>query len=158
MTESVGEPGKEQVQARVQKIQEVFARKQAESNGLAAGLDLEASVRRALQARAQPAVVAESPDGDGPEIWCELYGFLDLGYKIHLNSYAVTLVTSVASALEKVLGDAVEGFPELEAIFVALLAAIYAEGSAIGEVGEISGSVVLIGILPDPFPVPFPDN
>lgn len=170
MTGSAGKPGKEQVQARVQEIQEVFARKQAQSRGLEAGLDLEGSVRRAMEARALPAVVVDeairaelrgtdpqSPD-DGPNIWCELYGFLDLGYKIHLNPYAVAMVTSAASALEKVLGDAVEDFPELDALFIPLLAAIYAEGEAIGDVAQINGSVVLIGVIPDPVPVPFPDN
>ncbi|MFE2527871.1 hypothetical protein ACFXEL_26915 [Streptomyces sp. NPDC059382] len=171
MSEGDGEIGKEEVQARVRKIREVFARKREESGGLGSGLDLEASARQALEARAQPAVVAdeavlaklrasapESRDESGPNIWCELYGFLDLGYKIHLNPYAVTMVTSAASALEKVLGDAVEDFPELEAMFVPLLAFIYAEGDAIGQVAQISGSVVLIGVIPDPFPLPFPDD
>ncbi|MEU6481029.1 hypothetical protein ABZ858_29950 [Streptomyces sp. NPDC047017] len=169
MTASAGKVGKEQVQARVQKIQEVFARKQAESRGLEAGLDLEASVRRAMQARAQSAALAQEAAGaeqhtdaqsldSDPAIWCELYGFLDLGYKIHLNSPAVAMVTSTASALEQVLGDAVEGFPELEAIFIPLLAAVYAEGGAIGAAAQVNGSVVLIGVIPDPIPVPFPDN
>ncbi|MER7761671.1 hypothetical protein [Streptomyces sp. NPDC097619] len=161
---------KEQVQERIQKIEELFARKREESASLGTGLDLEASARKALEARAQPAVVPDEavlaklraagrqrPD-DGPNIWCELYGFLDLGYKIHLNSYAVEMVTSAASALEKVLGDAVEDFPELDAMFIPLLAYIYAEGEAIGEVGQINGSVVLIGVIPDPFPVPYPDE
>ncbi|MEU6483171.1 hypothetical protein [Streptomyces sp. NPDC046887] len=171
MTESSAEVGKEQVQARVEEIRDVFARKQAESRGLEADLDLEASARRALEARAQPAIVPDEAiqaklraadpqilDDSGPNVWCELYGFLDLGYKIHLNPYAVAMVTSAASALEKVLGDAVEGFPELEAMFVPLLAAIYAEGSAIDAVSQINGSVVLIGVIPDPLPVPFPDD
>ncbi|NEA48934.1 hypothetical protein [Streptomyces sp. SID10815] len=169
MTASAGRVDKEQVQARVQAIQEVFARKQAESRGLAAGLDLEASVSRAMQARAQSAAAAQEAAGaeqrsavqtpdDGPNIWCELYGFLDLGYKIHLNRAAVTMVTSTASALEQVLGDAVEGFPELEAIFIPLLAAIYAEGGAIGTAAQVNGTVVLIGVIPDPIPVPFPDD
>ncbi|MFG2622685.1 hypothetical protein ACGFXC_34235 [Streptomyces sp. NPDC048507] len=170
MTESVGTPGKDQIQARVQQIQEVFARRREETKDLDSGLDLEASVRRALEARALPPVAVDeavraelrarevqSPDS-GPEIWCELYGFLDLGYKIHLNPYAVTMVTSTASALEKVLGDAVEDFPELDAMFVPLLAAIYAEGSAIGLAAQENGSVVLIGIIPDPLPIPFPDD
>ncbi|KOU23381.1 hypothetical protein ADK52_18075 [Streptomyces sp. WM6372] len=123
-----------------------------------------------MEARALPAVVVDEairaelrgtdPQSldDGPNIWCELYGFLDLGYKIHLNPYAVAMVTSAASALEKVLGDAVEDFPELDALFIPLLAAIYAEGEAIGDVAQINGSVVLIGVIPDPVPVPFPDN
>ncbi|MER5810042.1 hypothetical protein ABT143_17950 [Streptomyces sp. NPDC002033] len=170
MTESVGTPGKDQIQARVQQIQEVFARRQAQAKDLESELDLEASVRRALEARALPPVAVDeavladlrarnplSPDS-GPEIWCELYGFLDLGYKIHLNPYAVTMVTSAASALEKVLGDAVEDFPELDAMFVPLLAALYAEGSAIGVAAQQNGSVVLIGIIPDPLPIPFPDD
>ncbi|MCS0634733.1 hypothetical protein NX801_03465 [Streptomyces sp. LP05-1] len=169
--EKTERPEEAEVQARVREIQDVFARKQAESRGLEAELDLAASARQAMEARARPAVVAEeailaklrasdpqSPDDSGPEIWCELYGFLDLGYKIHMNPYAVAMVTSAASALEKVLGDAVEAFPELEAMFIPLLAAVYAEGSAIEAVSQVNGSVVLIGVIPDPIPVPFPDN
>lgn len=155
MTESVAESGNEPVQVRVQQAREAYSRRQEGVKGLEEGLDFEASVRRAVEVRTQP--TPETLDS-GPNVWCELYGFLDLGYKIHLDAYAVAIITDAATVFERVLSDAVEAFPELEAIFIPLLAAIYAEASSISTVAQICGKVVLVGVIPDPLPIPFPDN
>ncbi|MFJ9953540.1 hypothetical protein [Kitasatospora sp. NPDC091207] len=87
-----------------------------------------------------------------------MHGFLDLCYTIHLSPEAITLLEDASAGFDRALSEAMEGFPELIALFAVLDAFVVGEAGAIKEVAEYNGAVRLEGVFPSPFPVPFPED